>query len=507
MNSWEKILMWQYRRANMRRKTTVTRDFAHSALRYDWITATVFDLEHLGGKRKKRALLNGKFGIRTYNPANVHAQYSDYMLERVCLAETLHAHEVVAFYGEKAKELKKKITKQDGSLDTTIQVTHYDYWDDTYRFVYDEIEGGERLRVKLDDEHGLPFIPWVIASGGTELESDGKYQMEPLLFSDVRAKQWETQNLFSSLMYSLAAFRAAAPTDVSKTLDGKGVDTSYKDAGGQVQLGIGEEYQRLPPPQMDPVIKEMHDRLAAGISKGAGTKVLQLAEIPPGTAFATYNSIVQAGLSAIDNHKQLVERGLADVFGLMLKWSSHTGEALYAWQENRKQSNYGGQLRLEANTIPEDAFIEVRLRPKVPSNRVQEINAASMMVQQLMYPQARALEDLNVEDSGTAFEEWKTEQLNKAAVQAEAQAIIQRTQMDLQLRMQQMAMAQQAQGQVPQQGAPAQQQGMVTQAPYAAMQGATPNQGGISPYGAAPEVMREQITGEARPAQTPEEGE
>ena len=191
----------------------------------------------------------------------------------------------------------------------------------------------------------------------------------------------------------------------------------------------------------------------------------------------------------------------------MLKWSSHTGESLYAWQENRKQSNYGGQLRLEANTVPEDAFIEVRLRPKVPSNRVQEINAASMMVQQLMYPQARALEDLNVEDSDTAFEEWKTEQLNKATVQAEAQAIIQRTQMELQLRMQQMAMAQQSQGQAPQQGMPAQQQGMVTQAPYAAMQGATPNQGGISPYGAAPDVMREQITGEARPAQTPEEGE
>lgn len=501
-NTWEKILKWHYRRANTRRMTSVTRELVHSALRYDWIAATIFDLEHLSldKKRKTRASTGGRFGIRVYNPANVHAQFSDYMLERVALCETIKAHEVVSFYGDAAKELKKKITK-DGAIDTTVQVNHYDYWDDTYRFVWDEIEDGEPIKVKIDEEHKLPFIPWVVVAGGTELEGEAKYQMEPLLFSDVRTNQWETQNLFASLMYSLASFRAAAPTDVSKTIQGEGVDVSYKDAGGQVQLKTGQEYNRLPPPQMDPTIKEMYDRLAAGISQGAGTKVLAMSDIPQGTAYATYNAVVQSGLSAVDNHKQLAERALVDIFGLMLKWVSFTKEPLMAYQENKKLPNYGGQLRLESDAIPEDAYIEVRLRPKVPSNRVQEVNAASMMVQQLTYPTARALEDLNVEDSDTAFDEWKTETLNKATVQAEAQTIIGQAQLALQMQGQQMAMQQQGQ----QQGVQAQQQGMVSQAPFAATGGMQPNMGGMSPVGAAPEVMREQISGAARPAQIPEE--
>lgn len=504
-NMWEKMLLWHYRRANVRRKSSITRDFAHSALRYDWIAATVFDLEHLslGKKRKDRAFAYGRFVIRVYNPANVHAQFSDYTLERVALCETIKAHEVVAFYSDAAKELKKKITKDDGTIDTTLKVNHYDYWDDTYRYVWDEIEGGKPIQVKLDAEHGLPFIPWAIQAGGTELEHEGKYQMEPLLMSDVRSSQWETQQLFASLMYSLSAFRAAAPTDVSKTIQGEGVDVSYSDAGGQVQLKAGQEYQRLPPPQFDPTIKEMHDRLAEGISRGAGTKVLQMADIPQGTAFATYNAVVQSGLSAVDNYKQLAERTLADVFGLMLKWVRYTKEPLSAYQENKKQANYGIQLRLDPETIPEDAYIEVRLRPKVPSNRVQEINAASMMVAQLMYPQARALEDLNVEDSEAAFEEWKTEQLNKATVQAKAQTIIQQAQMDLQLKMQQMAMQQQ--GQTQPQGIQNMQQGMVTQAPFAAVQGQSPNQGAPSPVGAAPDTLREYIGGGQRPIQMPKE--
>ena len=504
-NTWEKVLMWHYRRANLRRKSSITRELVHSALRYDMIAATVFDLAHLSldSKRKKRANLNGRFSVPVYIPANVHALFSDYMLERVLLCENKKAHEVVSFYGEGAKKLRDKITKDDGTIDTTINVVHYDYWDDTYRFVWDEVEGGEKIRVKMDDEHKLPFIPWIVASGGSELESESKFQMEPLLFNDVRSNEWETQNLFGSLMYSLAAFRSAAPVDVSKTIQGEGVDVSYKEAGGQVQLKTGQEYQRLAPPQFDPTIKEMYDRLASGISKGSGTRVLQIADIPQGTAYATYNAVVQSGLNAIDNYKSLAERALADVFQIMLNWVKYTGEPLYAYQDNKKMPMYGGQLALQPEVIPDEAYIEVRLKPKVTSNRVQEINAANMMVQGLMYPQARALEDLNVPDSDTAFDEWKTEQLNKAAVQAEAQAIVQKSQMALQLQMQQLAMQQQ---QAQTQGPPTSQQpGTVAQAPFAGTGMMQPGMGGMSPVAAAPETMREQITGQPKAAMIPEE--
>ena len=164
---------------------------------------------------------------------------------------------------------------------------------------------------------------------------------------------------------------------------------------------------------------------------------------------------------------------------------------------------YGGQLALQPEVIPDEAYIEIRLKPKVTSNRVQEINAANMMVQGLMYPQARALEDLNVPDSDTAFDEWKTEQLNKAAVQAEAQTIVQKSQMALQLQMQQLAMQQQ---QAQTQGPPTSQQpGTVAQAPFAGTGAMQPGMGGMSPMAAAPETMREQITGQPKAAMIPEE--
>ena len=150
---------------------------------------------------------------------------------------------------------------------------------------------------------------------------------------------------------------------------------------------------------------------------------------------------------------------------------------------------------------PEDLYINVGLREYVPTDQMQKINAAQMMTSSMPYPSARALEALDVADPEVAFEEWKQEQLDKAAVQmevADMQFEQQMRQQEKALEMQMKQQEQMQQAQQPQQPAPDQMQAnMAGQAPFAAMQGQgfNPAMGGTPPAMGAPDFTRETITG------------
>jgi hypothetical protein len=232
-----------------------------------------------------------------------------------------------------------------------------------------------------------------------------------------------------------------------------------------------------------------------------------------GMAFATFNAVIQAGMGAVWPHKQIAERCIADVFGIMVQYLKQSGNALISY-DDRKQNisplgvpTVGTQEVVTSDMLPEleDFYAEVKLTEKIPSDDMGTMNAAVMGAQQLKLPVSRAMAMLDIADPKIALEEWAEEQKQFAAVQMEIadmqfeQSLLQqRKQMELQMQMQQQAQqppVQQGQPGGPPPGAPGSQMpsqpgNPALESAFANMQGQgfAGNMGGSSPLMAAPEM-------------------
>jgi type I site-specific restriction-modification system R (restriction) subunit len=268
----------------------------------------------------------------------------------------------------------------------------------------------------------------------------------------------------------------------------------------------GEEYQRLPPAAIDPTVKEMFDRLSSWINTSSGTKVLQTLDYPQGSAFATVNAIIQAAVSVLDPFKQLAEQGIADSYRLKVAWLKHKKADLTFYQNDKKDPlTYGQSNSISWEQLPEqqDLYMTVELKPSIPTDEMARINAATMLARDLNFPTARLMEQLDVPDPQQATEEWRQEQRDNAALQNELSNLqlenaLEQERIKLAFQQEQQA-AQQAQQQG---GAPSSAQGQTpannaAQAPFQSMsnQGSNAAAGGTPTNAGAPEMMREQITG------------
>ena len=520
----ERGLMWSWRQIGKRSQFNPTRAIVTSAIKYDEICA---QLVHIPSHNKAIKELTGKsygsngdFQLIVHNPRNVHVQYSDYGFERVVLCKRQPLHKVIDFWGKAAEDLRKQI---DGDTHTamTDMVEVYDYWDKDTRYVWVEgVDNSINYDLMKPTEHGLGFIPWTCRVGGSNLEDLTENQRRPLLNSILNGDLWNTSNLFRSLMLSLAMARAAEPTIKSTSPTGDGVDIDATEALGQFKLKPGEDMTKLPPSEIGQSIQGMYQLLGGEMETSAGINLLQMNQMPSGMAFATYNALLQSAMGSINPHKQTAELAIADVFSLMAEWIKYSGMNLVSYDDRKSNlSNgmltYGTQEVITIDMLPErmDFNPDVKLTEYIPSDEMGKINAMVMLVKNLNYPIARALETIDVADPKIALEEWGQEQMTQASIleevkdlQFDSELIRQQKQMQQQQMQQQemLAQQQQMQPQPPQmqpqmQGIPPQDiQGAESEAlpnyggePFEQTQGMgfAGNFGGTTPISAAPENM------------------
>jgi hypothetical protein len=500
-NQIETALMWQYKQASRRTHANPTRNIVESALRYDEIAAQVVylpyqnkSLKAIKGNRLKRAEGYGPFSINVHNPRTVHVRYSDWMPEAVVLEKRMPVYKIVKFWGELAGKLESEFADA-----LTEEVTLYDYMDEEYRCVWVETEEGSddknKILILSPTEHKLGFLPWACRIGGTTLDDQSDENRNPILYSNVKTEAYHTQNLFGSLMISLAMARATLPVDDVTSPTGDGIDVDATVPAGQYAHDTATRIQRLPPVNMDPNVKEMYDRMAMMQSRSAGTKVLQTGDVPPGTAFATLNAMMKAATSVLDPTKDLAEGALGDVFGHMVAWAKWDKEPLWYYIDDKRNNQFGKQQKIDQEKIPEpqDLYLDVKLEVYVPTDEMSKVNAAVMLTQNFPYPYSRALETLGVYDPEKAFEEWSEEQKAKAATTEEVKDISFEADMARQQAQQQQQMQQQ-QMQAQQQGAQQPQQGM-----FPGGEGANPAMGGMPSQMGAPGMTRETMGGGAPP--------
>lgn len=437
----ERALAWHFRNASRRRRASVLRDIVLSALLYDEVVAQVVYLpaqqdaaRQLGLAASGPAQRFGPFAIIVRNPQQVHVRYSDWAPEAVLLKQVMPLSEAAAFWGSALTEKlpKPRRGRAGRRMPELDHCTIFDYMDGEYRAVWAVLQedgavlaeptGSEQATAIeiLREPHGLDFLPWAAKVGGTTLHSDGGQRI-PLLASVFQSGQWDTQNIVETLLASEVIAYAAAPRLKVEGPTAE-VDVDYGEPGRVVHVPPGHQLNPLAAPGLDESLARIAERVSERMGKSTVPRVLQSADFPGGTAFATLNLATQSGIKSLTPYKELAEDALAEVFQLMLSWVQHSGQPLDAYVSKRGRSE---TVRLDpAEGDLTEVLIDVELTADVPTDRMARINAASMAVRDLGYSRERALEQIGETDAKEVMQQAEQEQLAAARLEAHKRQLI-----------------------------------------------------------------------------------
>lgn len=504
-NEIERILKWHLKSANGRRPSSVIRDVVRSALIYDEVDVQVVDVDYqikmledlkASTNRYKAIKRYGRFMVNGFNPKHVHSRTSNYLPEAVLLCVVKKADEVMSEWGERAKRLKD-VADGDGS------VRYYDYCDYDRRVVW--VDGCQDWDgVIMNEPMNMPFLNgWVSLVGGTNLEEREDNKRQPVLYSMFTSGNWDTLNVLRTIqVYKVIAY-GMSPTILEQgPVSESTTEVKYDGSDPVAKVTPGNQASPMAPPMLDRALEEMITAFQGQIYKSTVSQILQNADIPAGTAYSTLNLATQTALGSLKPAKELAESAIREVLTQFLLWTKYSGETLYA--NGTGKTDLGANLALEPENIdPDSIYIEVDLKPDVPTDRQQRANTAAMAVQQLGYSKESALDDMGVDDPALEMRKSYFEKLLDAKIgliiaeqQAQLQMKVQEATMQMQMAMQQGQQEMQAaaqQGQMPGGGMPAPQDGMDM-----GMQGMNPAMGGQPPIGADQQATFEGATGMAR---------
>jgi hypothetical protein len=513
----ERALMWHFENACKRRHNPL-HDIVRHAMLYDKVTAQVVYLPHQQSTygvlpekiRKQASARYGPFAVIVRDPKDVFVDYSDWGIERVVHRYKLGARELVDIFGENASKVQTEIEKDkyDGM---DMWYTVYDYTILGERLIYAARQDSREVFAPpedpnaitiVDDGTDLEWLPWIVRTGGDELI--------PMLYSIYKTGQWESQNIFETIMSSEVIAYAAAPRGVLTTINEENTETQYGDPNRDKIIRPGDRFQQLRPPEIDQSMHVMSERIGSRMAKSTIPNVIQTGDFPSGTAFATLNLATQSGVKALNPYKRLAEQAVADIFAHMLYWIEYVGETVISNPTNplspTGQTEY---IEIRPDEIDvEQLYMKVELTPDVPTDRMARINGAVMSNQNLLYSNRRALEDIGVTDPGSEIEQWYEEQTRRRDWELEQEGKQMQMQQEIELAGQAQMMQMQLQAEQQAQGGAQPAPGEVppsaeeAQAGYARQRGAgfqntrdsagfNPAIGGEPPAEANPEGTRE----------------
>ena len=520
-NQNEQNLLYQLRQANKRSEHDIVGDLIESALRYDMVCALTIPLKwQMKGNTAYQSRfasknLNG-FMVQIENPQDVYPRFSPFGLESVLHVKVMRAKDACMFYGDKAKKLWNKIKDEE----TELYVTAFDWWGEQrgtwLSGASDNTVAAESIDVEYiihDEENEMEFLPWTIKKGGTSLAKKSDHSVRPLLGPIAHANLWETQNIAKSLAFSEALGYSAAPRGKVTSYAEDSVVIDYGDINKPVRLKPGEDYEILPPPRIDENLLHVFDRSSADMDKLTGIKNLANLDPPSGTAFATVNAVIKAATAALDPPKKVAEAGFAGIFEDFLRWTAYTGDAMVGYVT--EGADLGKEFRLKpAHIEVDDIDVSVKLTAHVPTDRLQRINAASLLIKEMDFSKEDAYGEIDVANPQEIMARRQQEILDEVVfgnkvkeLNAQTELGIKAQNMELEIgaqrKMQAETQAQQQPQQAQQQVQPPMQRSRTgeerKQAQSQAVQGRPgfdPSRGGQSPNEVDPEgFTRENITG------------
>lgn len=432
-NEWETVLKWQLGRAG-RRSPSFRSDVVSSATKYHEIIGQVIYLPVQGAakqalkrssKRYENAMRFGDFVINLKNPQNVHAVFSPYQLEAVLCVEVYDGWELKEHWGVKADGLKddeKYVCLDYHSLEERVVLAFPGELESDLEHFDPEGKDGEKLVTLVHEPNKHPYLPWVCKVGGTGLEKRPEMQRRPLLNAVYAAELWVTDAIMRSIAVSKELATIAEPRHLVEGPDPASVQIDYGEPGNRVDVLPGHKYTPLPPSQLDPKQFQIADRLEQAIATATVARVLVTAEAQPGESYSGYNLRIKNAIGSLVPFKSLAEAWFEEVLRTMLYHVHYHKGTLKGYAVDRKTR--GAAPSIEWREIdPNCLYLSVELTPDLPIDRLQQINAAVLMAQNLQVSPIYTLEYLGIPDPEGAMREWAFWRFQMAEVEGMVQRV------------------------------------------------------------------------------------
>ncbi len=431
-NKLESGLSWNFANASRRHTTSAQWDIVNSAVRYWETAAQVIYLPYQEsvlkamGKNTKRieaARRFGDFAIPVHNPANVYTQWSEYGPEAVLTVRVQTADEFRASWGDLANKnkMKEPVEKGEWTYLTTYDMIDYDRrvvwgtWGETSVVATD----GPQFDI-MDKENDLGFLPFAVRRWGNSFTSDTDKQVMPMLDSVIRSGQWDMLNVIQSMDVSLSVKRAAQLQFVAEIPPGTSVNMNYDEPVGVAELPQGtQNFQALQAQQVDQRLAMQYTNYRNLIWQSTVARILQSLEAPAGVAYSTINQLLSAATASLGPYKTLAENTIIDIAYLMLCWVNYYGKSghdksasLYGKVTSKK--NLGKDITIKWDEIdPEAVRIEATITPDTPIDKLQQVNAISILHREFNIPETSLLEDLGYNDPQELIRERAIENLQQ----------------------------------------------------------------------------------------------
>ena len=529
----EHCLGAQFRKMNNRGVGTLLFDKMRSSLMYDMIVTRIDDLEfQFKGVRnlsplQKRIRSQGRFLGQVFDPRTIHVETSMGTFVSLLHVENMRAVDVYNYWklyennetdeGKKVsqalRQMEERFLGRDARQVRELhfvmmefinddQITKHGYFTNstntTATQLSESFAASNSDIIFADEENKLGFINWSVRIGGTRIESDPAYQVNPMLAPLHWGNTWETLNVVRSLVMSEPIKRMFEAHQIQQTMDGQRLPESDD---GVIVAKMNENAHPLPPAQLDPQALNVVQALQMELTRTTGANVLSDVTSAKTTPFATLNAMIQVAMSRLDVNRRDGALSCADDALLILRWVEKTKVPLMTYRgQTKSMSSQGYMLNMMAGEqvlVTADDFdadqmeIQVDIKPKTPTDFQQQILSAIQLHDKLQVPFEYLLEYLGFDNIPLLRNQYQAEMMNSAEFQGALQAA---TQQAMQAGMQPPQGAEPG-TQIPNAG------GGISQSAMGALgggQGMNPAMMGTSPSAFAPGMTREAISGQTQ---------
>jgi hypothetical protein len=228
---------------------------------------------------------------------------------------------------------------------------------------------------------------------------------QPLLYTLMKSGMWEMQNMIYSVMFTVIRDMGVTPLYAHTTppqMDGKPLDLDFDEYPGVVNLVTGETFQPLTNKGLvDPAVQQ---GLVIATQKAQESTIYPQALGAPMEGQSTFSELAllsQSGRLPLIGTQRRGGWGLGAVMEMCLAMMKTDGTEIKA-----------GNIDLKATDIPEYVQIEAKLEVKLPQDKLQQANIATMISggdDPLMSKEWTRKEVLNVAQSGDMDKQVWTE--------------------------------------------------------------------------------------------------
>jgi hypothetical protein len=499
----EELMKWDFTRMNMVGSKSPHWKIVEYAMKYCAVAIETSYLPFVyAGKEKtprvKEILRSRNFRWNVHNPTNVHARFSDEILESVVNCDVLTAQQLVERFGMDnpgIRQMLGKVGLEDASAMNTTTFSFYDYTDWDARVIWIADNGGATYLNRdvptgieiMRKEREISFLPWVFVDNE-----------EPILKQMITAGLWDNVNILRTMQFSKAVDMAAHPEYWIQTPDGtlRGVTIDNTNPNQPLVTGPGVNVQKLVPPQIDPQLANLTMTAEQEVFRTTVAQILASVEKYAGTQnFSVVNAMLNAAVAQLSLAQIAAERAESLALIQNFRWIDETDIPMVGFRYNHKGENKekGREISIKKGDFdPDYLYLTVKLEPTSIMDKQTEINNAINKVERLGMSRQMAWDELGLENYELSTSQTSEETLYMSMIQAKSKEIMMEPDMKAQAMQAQMQQAQQAQAQQQQPGA--------DQTQFAGQQGMDLRAGGGA-SATMPGQGREQLTGVAKSGQ------